>query len=92
MGNDVLQMKLLSDGTAYSYKNDFIQKSLNTALAYSSIGVDCTEICNPKEDDENVLWDKFYQKTATALAAIYRLNRFIKAVRSLRQPAVSAPF
>ena len=62
-------MKLLSDGTAYSYKNDFIQKSLNTALAYSSIGVDCTEICNPKEDDENVLWDKFYQKTATALAA-----------------------
>lgn len=69
VGNDVLQMKLLSDGTAYSYKNDFIQKSLNTALAYSSIGVDCTEICNPKEDDENVLWDKFYQKTATALAA-----------------------
>lgn len=74
---DTLEMKIAFDGSTYSYKNDFRQKSLNTALAYSCLGVDLSEVCNPKED--SLSWDKTYKRISTALTSYLSNHRTFKS-------------
>jgi hypothetical protein len=63
-GNQILKMQTAADCT-YTYKNDFKLKSLCTALGYSFIRMDLSDICNP--DSSTLLWDKSYKKFSIAL-------------------------
>ena len=58
---------MVSDGSDYSYKNNFRVKSLHTALAYSFTEIDCSKLYDP--DENSLLWDKTYRKISTALTS-----------------------
>ena len=64
---NILEMKMVSDGSDYSYKNNFRVKSLHTALAYSFTEIDCSKLYDP--DENSLLWDKTYRKISTALTS-----------------------
>lgn len=74
---DILELKLVSDGSNYSYKNDFRVKALHTALAYSFTEIDCSKLYNP--DENSLLWDKTYRKISTALSSYTTKHREFKS-------------
>lgn len=74
---DVLEIKMLLDGSNYSYKNDFRLKGLHTALAYSCAEIDCTDLYNP--DKSLLLWDKSYKKISIAMTTYTTKHKAFKS-------------
>lgn len=61
--SSVLEMRSSNDGRAYSYTDDFRSRSIETALGYSAVTLDMTEILFPEENSKD--WSKVYEEFAT---------------------------
>ncbi len=71
---DTLQIRSLISAAGYSFKRDFMQKSLNTALAYASIKLDLTRTTWPISSAQ--LWDKTYKNVSTAMMSYLSSHKY----------------
>lgn len=51
---DITRQSTLSDGTAYTYRDDFRMRSVQTALGYSSVRMDMSNVAYPEDDGDTL--------------------------------------
>lgn len=66
LSNQVMELRTTNDGLDYTFMKDFKNRSLQTALGYSSITLDMTDVLFPEEDSPE--WGRKYEDFATNLA------------------------
>lgn len=74
---DTLQIKSLISAAGYSFKRDFMQKSLDTSLAYANIRLDLTTTAAPVSVAQ--LWDRTYKNAATALSSYLSRHKYFNS-------------
>jgi hypothetical protein len=65
VNSTVLEMRSTNQGTGYSYSRDFRNRSIETALGYSTITLDTSEVLYPTEDSPE--WSRLYEEFATTV-------------------------
>jgi len=50
----VTKQNILSDGTKHTYREDFRMRSIQTALGYSSVGLDMTRVAYPESEEDTL--------------------------------------
>lgn len=78
---DITRQSSISDGTRHTYRDDLRMRSVQTALAYSSVRLDMSRVAYPENDDdtlENVLsefggniqyyWQNFHDFSGTTVS------------------------
>ncbi len=58
--DDVTAQRAISDGIGYTYSEDFLVRSIEAALGYTSIAVDMGAVAFPQ--DESDLWENYYDE------------------------------
>ncbi len=51
---NITKQDILSDGTKHTYREDFRMRSVQTALGYSSVGMDMTRVAYPEDADDTL--------------------------------------
>lgn len=67
LSENVTAQSTLGDGMEYSYKNDFLVKSLETALGYFSVSFDMFRAAYPEEEGDR--WEQMSQIFASNVVA-----------------------
>jgi hypothetical protein len=67
--SDTLNISSFTDGSDFTFYSDFMLKNIETALAYSSIRYDMTDIYSAQESDE--LWNRRFENFSTTLATYW---------------------
>ena len=62
----VTVQRVLGDGLEYTYKNDFLIRSMATALGYSSMSFDMSRVAYP--DEEGDAWEQLSRALGTTVA------------------------
>ena len=65
LSSNVTELRTTNDGLGYSYMNDFKNRSIETALGYSSVTLDMTDVLAP--DDNSPEWSDVYESFAINL-------------------------
>lgn len=66
LSENVTSQRVLADGLTYTYKSDFLIRSMETALGYSSMSFDMTRIAYP--NDDNDAWEKLSSGLASSIS------------------------
>ena len=67
LSKDVTAQSVLVNGFQYTYRNDFLVRSLETALGYSSMSFDMRNVAFP--EDSSSVWDKLANTIASNVEA-----------------------
>lgn len=51
---NITRQDILSDGTKYTYREDLRMRSVQTALGYSSVGMDMTRVAYPEDENDTL--------------------------------------
>lgn len=62
----VTAQRVLGDGLKYTYKNDFLVKSIGTALGYFSMCFDMSRVAYPEEDKD--AWEELSKALGTTIS------------------------
>ncbi len=65
LSSNVTELRTTNDGLGYSYMNDFKNRCIETALGYSSVTLDMTDVLAP--DDNSPEWSDVYENFAINL-------------------------
>lgn len=80
LNEDMTRQALLSDGVHYTYRQDFLTKTLETALGYASVMVDMEWIAYPDSDDA-------LNEMSSNLG--WNLNNFFKGFENFKGTTIS---
>ena len=65
LSGDVTVQRVIGDGLAYSYENDFLVRCMETALGYFSISFDLSRVAYPEEDGDG--WEQLSKALGTTI-------------------------
>lgn len=65
LSSHIMELKTTNDGLEYTFSKDLKNRSLQTALGYSSITLDMTDVLFPEEESPE--WGRKYEDFATSL-------------------------
>lgn len=63
--DNVTSQRVLGDGLKYTYKNNFLVKSIGTALGYFSMSFDLSRVAYPEEDED--AWEELSKALGTTI-------------------------
>ena len=63
---DVTAQKVLGDGLKYTYKDNFLVKSIGTALGYFSMSFDMSKVAYPEADED--AWEELSKALGTTIS------------------------
>ena len=67
---NVTGQRVVSDGFSHTYSEDFRVKSIETALGYSSVLADMSQIVYPESEKDG--WEKFSEKLSANISTYWK--------------------